>query len=218
MLMNHVKDQINGEVRTSRRLQSKRNYPKSGSDVQVRPMPEDGFDFTDWDLSDDSTIPMDKFVCDRDLKADFPRHYLAAALVLFCKQRNPKMEQAYQDLNWKGEKLTSETFDSMVRDLANGLPRISAQWTDEEYTWITQNAKSLAAGAASKTKRACRDLDNHSDGVHDLTYDLTSGNPYPFASFTHLSYIRDMTWISYLEKVMTSYTRDMSWISQMQII
>ena len=62
MLMNHVKDQINGEVRTSRRLQSKRNYPKSGSDVQVRPMPEDGFDFTDWDLSDDSTIPMDEFV------------------------------------------------------------------------------------------------------------------------------------------------------------
>ena len=24
----------------------------------------------------------------------------------------------------------------------------------------------------------------------------TSGNPYPFASFTHLSYTRDMTWIS----------------------
>ena len=47
---------------------------------------------------------------------------------------------------------------------------------------------------------------------------LTSGNPYPFASFTHLSYTRDMTWISYLEKVMTSYTRDMTWISQMQII
>ena len=45
-----------------------------------------------------------------------------------------------------------------------------------------------------------------------------SGNPYPFASFTHLSYTRDMTWISYLEKVLTSYTRDMTWISQMQII
>ena len=27
-----------------------------------------------------------------------------------------------------------------------------------------------------------------------------------------------VTWISYLEKVMTSYTRDMTWISQMQII
>ena len=24
---------------------------------------------------------------------------------------------------------------------------------------------------------------------------LASGNPYPFASFTHLSYTRDMTWI-----------------------
>ena len=46
----------------------------------------------------------------------------------------------------------------------------------------------------------------------------SSGNPYPFASFTHLPYTRDMTWISYLEKVMTSYTRDMTWISRMQII
>ena len=47
---------------------------------------------------------------------------------------------------------------------------------------------------------------------------LASGNPYPFTSFTHLSYTRDMTWISYLEKVMTSYTMDMTWIFQMQII
>ena len=39
----------------------------------------------------------------------------------------------------------------------------------------------------------------------------SSGNPYPFASFTHLSYTRDMTWISHLEKFMTSYTRDMTW-------
>ena len=52
----------------------------------------------------------------------------------------------------------------------------------------------------------------------------TSGNPYPFASFTHLSYTRDMTWIFYPEKGMTSYTMDMSrshhmtWISQMQTI
>ena len=29
---------------------------------------------------------------------------------------------------------------------------------------------------------------------------VPSGNPYPLASFTHLSYTRDMTWISYLEK------------------
>ena len=47
---------------------------------------------------------------------------------------------------------------------------------------------------------------------------FTSENPYPFASFTHLSYTKDMTWISNLEKVMTPYTIDMTWISQIQII
>ena len=46
----------------------------------------------------------------------------------------------------------------------------------------------------------------------------SSGNPYQFASFTHLSYTRNMTWISYLEKVMTSYIINMTWVSQMQII
>ena len=44
------------------------------------------------------------------------------------------------------------------------------------------------------------------------------GNPCPFASFTHFSCTRVMTWISYLEKVMTSYTIDMTWIFQMPII
>ena len=59
------------------------------------------------------------------------------------------MEQAYEDLKWKWEKQTGKTFGSMVRGLTNGLPRVSPQWTDEEYSWITDNAKLLAAGAAS---------------------------------------------------------------------
>ena len=46
-------------------------------------MSREGFDFTEWDFSDDSTILLDKFKFNRDPKADFPRHYLAAALVLF---------------------------------------------------------------------------------------------------------------------------------------
>ena len=59
------------------------------------------------------------------------------------------MEQAYQDLKWKWEKHTSKTFEGMVRGFTNGLPPVSPQWTNEEYSWITEYAKLLAAGAAS---------------------------------------------------------------------
>ena len=51
-----------------------------------------------------------------------------------------------------------------------------------------------------------------------ISLETLGSNPYPLASFTHLSYTRDMTWICYLERAMTSYTTDMTWISQMQII
>ena len=145
--MKHMHDPIGSEARSSQRLQSKRNLSKSGTVVE--PMPQEGFDFKECHLLDDSTIPMDKFEFNRDPKADFPHHYLAAALVLFYKQSNPSMEQAYQDFKWKWEKHTSETFENMVQGLTNGLPPVSPQRTDEAYSWITDNAKLLAAGAAS---------------------------------------------------------------------
>ena len=66
---------------------------------------------------------------DRDLKAD-RRTFHAITLLLFYKQRNPSMQQAYQDLKWKCEKLTSETFESMVLGLAN-------------YEWAAQNISSM---------------------------------------------------------------------------
>ena len=45
---------------------------------------------------------------------------------------------------------------------------------------------------------------------------LNIWKPIPVRIF--YTFVINQTWISYLEKVMTSYTMDMTWISQMQII
>jgi len=48
---------------------------------------KDKFDFTQWVLCNGSTIPTDDFKFDKNPNTDFPRYWIAAALVLVHKKR-----------------------------------------------------------------------------------------------------------------------------------
>ena len=62
-----------------------------------------------------------------------------------------------------------------------------------------------------------RDSESESGGLAQAGLSMargSSGNSHPFASFTHLSYARDMTcqtWISYLEIVMKYFRMSYVW-------
>ena len=145
------------QQRSSQRIQSK----MSRIDNPLEATLKDKFDFTQWVLCNGSTIPTDDFKFDKNPNTDFPRYWIAAALVLVHKKRtSDQMERTYENLKNKHEKFSGCDFRDFVENIERGaFPSwVNRHLTDKERKWLVEtsrfeNAKALAASTYKRPRK-----------------------------------------------------------------
>ena len=93
-----------------------RRVPSLLPDAGVAAKFEDAaFEFTEWDMHNDGTIPMDCFRFSRDTSLAFPRHFAGAGLVLLNLDCNTS--RAVKELKFVSERRTGMEFEVALLQL-----------------------------------------------------------------------------------------------------